>query len=81
MDVFNNFITKYDLCDTYKHTKSRDFDKLGFIFCARRITSSPSRIYYILASDNYINIASNMNVGIGLYVEISWDHDYLQLEQ
>ena len=62
------------------HSKNKDFDKPEFTFCPRRVTSNPSRIKYILVSDNLVNKASNIKVEIRPHTDINSDHDYMQFD-
>ena len=49
-------------------------------FLSQEKTSNPSRIDYIVASNNLLNKASNIKVEIRPQAGINSDHDYLKLD-
>ena len=52
----------------------------ALLFCPRRKISNPSRIDYVLASENTINKTFSIKIEIGPHVKINSDRDYLQLD-
>ena len=68
-----------NLVNSYRHYKNRNANIPRYTFNIIRVTSIPSRIDYILKSEQITNKAEQLDVKFCLRADFNPDNDYLEL--